>query len=206
MHPEYERSLWTIAARPDPSGYLRGMIVRRRQATAALVVAALLTSGCGSPAAPPTPDPTASSSSPVDDDAAAFAAAEATYRAYVDALNAVDLSDPATFEPVYALTTGRILESDRKALTDYNASGITMTGQTEIENVYPGVIRTDVTELFVCIDVSSVTLADPDGRSMVPSDRAPIQQMLVTARPDSTSPTNARLVDVVSTVDGPTCG
>ncbi|HOQ22628.1 MAG TPA: hypothetical protein PLN62_09415, partial [Microbacterium sp.] len=61
---------------------------------AALLALALVT-GCA-PEPAPTPTPTGFAS---DDEA--FAAAEATYRAYVDALNAVDLSDPATFEPVY---------------------------------------------------------------------------------------------------------
>ncbi len=44
----------------------------------------------------------------------AFAAAEETYRAYVDALNQVDLSDPETFEAVYAWTTGDANADERK--------------------------------------------------------------------------------------------
>ena len=67
-------------------------------AVAALVMSALV--GCGTPTDPAEPTPVFTS------EEQAFAAAEETYRAYVDALNQVDLSDPATFEPVFALTTG----------------------------------------------------------------------------------------------------
>lgn len=180
MHPEYETGLWTIAAQPYPSGYVRGMIVRRRQATAALVVAALLTSGCGSPAAPPTPELTSASSSPVDDDAAAFAAAEATYRAYVDALNAVDLSDPATFEPVYALTTGDLEETDREGLESYHADNVTVTGSSVIELIQPVAVTAEGdVELAVCLNVDAVVVWDSDGNSLVSPDRVSVQSLLV---------------------------
>lgn len=178
----------------------------RRHAVAALVVVALLTSGCGSPASPPTLAPTTAAPSPTDSAAAAYAAAEATYRAYVDALNAVDLSDPTTFEPVYALTRGHIHESDRKALTGYNASGVTMTGRTEIRKSFPRSVVDGIVDIYVCIDVASVTLTNADGTSLVPSDRAPVQKMLVTAESDTSSATDARIVDVVSTSEGPSCG
>ncbi|MDQ1216593.1 hypothetical protein [Microbacterium arborescens] len=181
------------------------MFVRRRHAVAALVAALLLTSGCGSPASPPASPTTATTPSPADSDAAAFAAAEATYRAYVDALNAVDLADPSTFEPVYALTTGEILESDRKALSAYNASGVTISGRTEVRQVFPHSVDGNVAELYVCIDVSSVTLTNADGQSMVPPDRDPVQAMLVTAERDTQLATGARLIDVVGTAEGPTC-
>lgn len=148
---------------------------------------------------------TTTTPSPADSDAAAFAAAEETYRAYVEALNAVDLADPSTFEPVYALTTGEILESDRKALSGYNASGVTMSGRTEVKEVVPHSVDGDVAELYVCIDVSSVTLTNADGESMVPPDREPIQAMLVTAERDPQLDTGALLIDVVSTLEGPTC-
>ncbi len=66
--------------------------------------------GCGAAGEPraSTPAPLFSS------EAEAFAAAEATYRAYVDALNQVDLSDPETFEAVYAWTTGDANATDRE--------------------------------------------------------------------------------------------
>ncbi len=76
------------------------MNLRLAAAAAALALAAVAVTGCSTPAGAPKPTPAFSS------EAEAFAAAEATYRAYVDALNAVDLSDPSTFEDVYSWTTG----------------------------------------------------------------------------------------------------
>ncbi|MET0860918.1 MAG: hypothetical protein ABW091_07810, partial [Microbacterium sp.] len=76
------------------------MIPRLLPLSVALVLASAALSGC-TPQPAPTPTPTGFAT---EDEA--FAAAEETYRAYVDALNQVDLSDPETFEPVYAWTTG----------------------------------------------------------------------------------------------------
>lgn len=75
-----------------------------------------------------TPEPEPTPTPPFATEAEAFAAAEATYRAYVDALNAVDLSDPATFEDVYAWTTGELNANDRRGLTNYHAEGVVEVG------------------------------------------------------------------------------
>src|SRR5215207_2167659 len=93
---------------------------------AALVVAVAVVSatatGC-------QPEPGPSPSGPLfASEEEAFAAAEETYRAYVDALNQVDLSDPETFEPVYALTTGDANAEARRALTRMHADGWTVEG------------------------------------------------------------------------------
>lgn len=64
------------------------------------VLAVVLVSGC-TPTPEPTPTPTGFAN-----EEEAFRAAEETYRAYVDALNEVDLADPATFEPLFVWTTG----------------------------------------------------------------------------------------------------
>ncbi|MGR6741927.1 hypothetical protein ACU6RU_07830 [Microbacterium sp. F1-18] len=148
----------------------------RRHAVAALVVVALLTSGCGSPASPPTLAPTTAAPSPTDSAAAAYAAAEATYRAYVDALNAVDLSDPTTFEPVYALTTGEVQEADRRNLTRYNTENVAMSGASVITSVdYDDMDGS----LHACLDVSSVDLTAADGTSLVDPQRRAIQSLVI---------------------------
>ena len=62
----------------------------------------------------------------------AFAAAEETYRAYVDALNQVDLSDPETFEAVYAWTTGELNATTGKTLSrGMHAEGVTVSGASQ---------------------------------------------------------------------------
>jgi hypothetical protein len=142
---------------------------------ASLCVAAFLVSGCSTPAEPAGPEPVFSS------DAEAFAAAEATYRAYVDALNDVDLSDPATFEPVFALTTGELNASDRKGLSTYHADGFRVDGASEIALV-SGLESDPVsgaTSLAVCLDVSSIEVTRPDGSSAVSPDRVDVQQIQI---------------------------
>ncbi|MDF2579600.1 MAG: hypothetical protein K0S49_1179 [Microbacterium sp.] len=165
----------------------------RRHAVAALVVVALLTSGCGSPASPPTLAPTTAAPSPTDSAAAAYAAAEATYRAYVDALNAVDLSDPTTFEPVYALT-----------LLNYNAQNVTVSGNTRVASISPSdEVQAGDVRLAVCLDVSAVEVRASDGKSLVSPERLAVQSLLVTLQ--QTSDTRPVIVSIEGREGGPTC-
>ena len=137
------------------------------------VVGALV--GCA-PSPEPTPTPTGFAS-----EAEAFAAAEATYRAYVDALNAVDLSDPETFEPVFALTTGDLNASDREGLSAYHAEGVTVNGVSSITELELDDADLPLTlDLAVCLDVSAVSLTGPDGESFVAPDRVDVQSLRVT--------------------------
>ncbi|MFJ6652647.1 hypothetical protein ACIQLJ_07625 [Microbacterium sp. NPDC091313] len=149
------------------------MFVRSLRAAAALAVVALLASGCtGSPA------PTPSTPTPLSEDEA-YAAAEATYRAYVDALNQVDLSDPATFEPVYALTTGEANAGLRKSFSQMSADGWVVAGDSKISLVEGASFNEPTTSLAVCVDVSAVTVVDASGQSQVAPDRVPVQSMTV---------------------------
>src|SRR6188768_3952981 len=90
----------------------------------------MTTTGCF---APPDPEPTPLFSSEEE----AFAAAEATYRAYVDALNQVDLSDPETFEEVYAWTTGEANAGARKSFSQMHADGWIVGGESQVTKVEP---------------------------------------------------------------------
>lgn len=132
-----------------------------------LVVAALaaLLAGCAAdPAAEPTPTPSFSS------EAQAFAAAEATYRAYVDALNQVDLADPETFEAVYAWTTGEANAAAREYLAQLHADGATLVGESRVSSVTQ-IASTPATSLAACLDVQEVDLLDATGRSIVDGSR-----------------------------------
>ena len=99
---------------------------RRPFRAASIVIAAMLAvgalAGCGPTDPTPTPTPTGFAS-----EAEAFAAAEATYRAYVDALNQVDLSDPSTFEEVYRWTTGDANAAIRTSLSSMAAENWTVS-------------------------------------------------------------------------------
>ncbi len=83
--------------------------MRSLTALALVAMVAPVVAGC---APDPAPAPTTAVSFSSEEEA--FAAAEETYRAYVDALNQVDLSDPGTFEAVYAWTTGEANADERK--------------------------------------------------------------------------------------------
>ena len=104
------------------------MISRVAAAALALAVVLGMTTGC-------QPEPTPSPSGPVfANEEEAFAAAEETYRAYVDALNQVDLSDPQTFEAVYAWTTGEANASEREGcLSQMSRGRWTVSGQSRAQ-------------------------------------------------------------------------
>jgi len=147
---------------------------RRAAALPLALAAALSLSACASPAPTPSESPSAAT------EAEAFAAAEATYRAYVDALNAVDLSDPATFEPVYAWTTGDANSGARESFSQMHADGWTVDG-TSVVGSFSRLSPNEKgnVSLIACLDVSSVTLTDLSGTSMVSPDRPAVQVVRV---------------------------
>lgn len=147
--------------------------------------------------APAEPEPQFSSESE------AFAAAEATYRAYVDALNQVDLSDPETFEAVYAWTTGEANAGARESFTGMHADGLAVSGETRYDSVSllsftPDESGTVVASL--CVDVADVELHTPEGESAVPAQRPDRQPLVVTFDVDRSSDTGMRIA--ASSPDG----
>ncbi len=127
----------------------------------ALLLAAALTTAC-SPEPAPTPTPTGFAS-----EEEAFEAAEATYRAYVDAANQVDLSEPATFEPVYATLSGEALDAAKTSFTQMHADEWVVDGQSVVKQIVPERLGQDSVRLSICVDVGSVTLVDSTGASQV---------------------------------------
>ncbi|WP_409047151.1 hypothetical protein AB2L57_11570 [Microbacterium sp. HA-8] len=138
----------------------------------ALAAAALLLVGCASqPDATPTPSATAL---PFATDEEAFAAAEATYRAYVDAQNGVVVSDPETFTNVYEWSTGEANAGARTYLTELHSLGHEVTGETRVLSIGGQAER-----LLVCVDVGTVKLVDASGSVIPNSDRTSIQSFVV---------------------------
>jgi hypothetical protein len=135
--------------------------------------------GCAGCAAEPgveaTPTPTFAS------EAEAFAAAEATYRAYVDALNQVDLADPETFEAVYAWTTGDLNAGEKELFSQMHADGESVSGDSIVELFLP--MNFDPTQdsvtADVCLNVSAVEVLNQNGESVVAPDRVDVQSMRV---------------------------
>ncbi len=151
--------------------------LRVRIAAATVLLAAVLsTSACAGPnPAPATPSPSPTLAS----DEEAFRAAEATYRAYVDALNAVDLADPTTFEPVFALTTGTFLETTEATFANMHEQRWSVSGDTRVIDLDRIAIADLALQLAICIDVEDVLVIDATGLPVASADRSSFQDMVV---------------------------
>ena len=158
------------------------MSVRHARSMVLIAVALAVMSGC-TPDGGPTPSPTVSSS------AEAFAAAEGTYRAYVDARNSVDLSKPSTFEPMFRWLTGDELANAKKSYSGMSAEGVVIHGSSHVVLVEPASISNHDLDLAVCLDVSAVTIVDRDGKSLVSDDRPKVQPLDITFVRSTASPT-----------------
>jgi len=170
-----------------------------RWAAVAAIAAVILLVGC-TPEPEPTPSPTGFAS-----EAEAFAAAEETYRAYVDAGNQVDLTDPSTFEALFAWSTGELNELDRRAYSEYHAEQATMSGDATIIRAEPQMRNEGgVVNLNVCLDVSEVFFFNADGSPRTNPDRAPLQALSVDLVEDS-SPTGFLVEAVRTAEDGAVC-
>ncbi|MFB8147318.1 hypothetical protein ACFC1W_11310 [Microbacterium sp. NPDC056003] len=175
-----------------------------RPAPMILVASALaaILAGCA-----PASEQAPTSTGAFADEAEAFAAAEETYRAYVDALNAVDLSDPATFEDVYAWTTGELNTQERQQLSQMHADGWVVDGSTVITNFVGDELNADelpTVVATVCSNVEGVTVVDAEGNSVVGSDRPEVYTLTVNFDSDSTSPTGL-LISSSNAIESSTC-
>lgn len=142
----------------------------------------------------PEPEPKPTKTPLFASDEEAFKAAEETYRAYTDALNNVDTSDPETFDAVIAWTTGDASAALKKSLSELHAESVTLVGSTTIQQATPLSFDTDAGEIsmHVCADVSKTDVLNSTGASLVPDGRAPIQSILVVFS-TSDSPTALRV-------------
>ncbi len=183
-------------------GYFGGVKLRLVSAIAALAVVAGLISACV-PEPAPSPSPTGFAT-----EEEAFAAAEATYRAYVDALNQVDLSDPETFEAVYAWTTGEANAGARRSFSRMSADGWVVAGLSTVDSfthIAAEIGDGDRVSLAACLNVSAVTLEDASGVSVVANDRPDVQVVRVDTVASPASSTGM----VIEKFDGyeePVCG
>ncbi|WEG08076.1 hypothetical protein PU630_12610 [Microbacterium horticulturae] len=169
---------------------------------AVLICATALVAGCA-----PQPDPTPTRTAAFASEDEAFAAAEETYRAYVDALNNVDLSDPATFEDVYKWETGDRLSGDKKALTSYYAQGATMSGASRVVVLEPVEADGALSSLALaaCVDVSTVDIRDGNGASLVATDRPDVQSIRVELTSDETAESGFLVSSVAGRSGSPSC-
>ncbi len=168
-------------------------------AGAATALALALTTAC-TPDPAPSPTPTGFAS---EEDA--FAAAEATYRAYVDALNDVDFAQPTSFEPALAWTTGDANAADRKDFSASHAEGVTFEGSFKVAS-FTGVSydeQNTTIRASTCLDVSGTDVLDSTGKSTVAPDRPPVIALTL-AFTGSETPTALALSSATAT-DGGAC-
>ena len=166
---------------------------------AGAVFTVALVAGCT-----PQPEPDASQQ-PFATEEEAFAAAEETYRNYVDALNDVDLSDPETFEPVYEWTTGDLNASDRESFTQWHAEGLTKSGAAVIDELAL-VSMSDVEpvnlKLESCYNVDAVDVRNSSGDSLVSPDRPAVQHLEITLMQSEGTVTGLALSEISPVATG----
>ncbi|PKQ35540.1 MAG: hypothetical protein CVT61_05430 [Actinobacteria bacterium HGW-Actinobacteria-11] len=149
---------------------------------AILVAAVALLAGC-TPDPEPTPTPTAAFASEEE----AFAAAEATYRAYNDALNQVDPENPETFEATYFYTSGDFQASDKENFSNLHARGYSIQGAARVRSFFGTSFDQTLgyVDATVCVDVSGVDVIDADGQSVVNPERPDIYAIDTTFKVES---------------------
>ncbi|MCR2811471.1 hypothetical protein [Microbacterium sp. zg.Y1084] len=171
-------------------------------AVGAAVIVALLTACTPEPQPAPTPTSTGFAS-----EADAFAAAEETYRAYVDALNQVDLSDPATFEAVYAWTTGEANANERQTLSTMHAESLAKTGSNELisfrGDTGSSSLPTEIAAV-ACVDVSTVEVIDLAGDSVVSASRPDRYALQLELIASPTTPTGLQIASS-NAIEDPAC-
>lgn len=146
-------------------------------ALGALTLSAGVLTGC-TPEPAPTPTPTAAFASEEE----AFAAAEEVYRAYNEAFNAVDLQDPASFEALYALSSGDFEAADRETLSELHAENLTFTGEMTVTS-FEGIDSPPPFEevvAIVCVDVSASDVVNAAGESVTSATRPDMNPLRVT--------------------------
>lgn len=130
----------------------------------------------------PEPEPTPTKTALFASDEEAFAAAEETYRAYTDALNEVDTSDPKTFEPMFAFATGNFLAADKETFSQLHAESLMTTGEMKVAQFIPVSSKKpfDNAVAIVCVDVSATDVVDQEGESRVSPTRPDLNPLTVT--------------------------
>lgn len=136
-----------------------------RLAAVAVVAGALATGCTGSPA------PTPSTPTPLSDDEA-FAAAEATYRAYVDAVNA-RREDPMSQPDPQTFLIGEALEADIETQRQLDQAGLHLVGPTRIVSIARGSVSSEGEDvaLTICLDSSEGRVVNANGEDVTPPDR-----------------------------------
>lgn len=129
----------------------------------AAVVAVLLATGCA-PEPAPTPSPTGFAS-----EEEAFAAAEATYRAYVDAVSAVQTGRAGTDPSEFLI--GQALDEEIASARELAASGKRLEGPVGVASVSAVEATSSVATIQACLDLSRSRVVTTSGEDVTPLSR-----------------------------------
>lgn len=143
----------------------------RRHATTVLAAAFLLAGALAActPQSAPEPSPTGFAS-----EEEAFAAAEATYRAYVDAVNARRAPDTSVQMAPEDFLTGDALEQSLQVDAQLKASGVRLEGDAEILDIKLDSWQSSRATITVCFDYSAVRVIDSESADVTPETRPDI--------------------------------
>lgn len=133
------------------------MTARRSAALLAATALAAALTACA-PASAPTPSPTPTGFASEEE---AFAAAEATYRAYVDASNRL-LAGDSTASPL-AFLAGQALTDEQEVQRLLEESGQRLEGEFRIKSFTNESWTSDQVQAYVCLDLSNVTVRKGSG-------------------------------------------
>ncbi|SFS03533.1 hypothetical protein SAMN04487846_1681 [Microbacterium sp. cf046] len=150
------------------------MISRLAATALALALVIGVATGCR-----PEPSPSPSAPAFANEDEA-FAAAEETYRAYVDALNQ-RRSDPTSQPDPQEFLTGQALEVDIATQQQLDQAGLSVVGSTDVTSISPKSADPELGDvrLEVCLDSTGTRVLDESGHDVTAADRQPVSLLTV---------------------------
>lgn len=122
------------------------------------------------------PTPTVTALTPEEE---AFRAAEATYRAYVDAVNA-RRRDPNSTPSPESFLTGAALADETRSAARLEELGVRLVGDTNVVRVTLDRLVGTSVYLTACLDGSATRLLNADGVDITPEGRQYTSALLVT--------------------------
>jgi hypothetical protein len=139
---------------------------------AATLAACALTLGATACSPEPAATPSASATG-FTDEAEAFAAAEATYRAYVDAVNERRRDPESTPDP-QSFLTGAALEEEIATQRELKSRNLTIKGDSAVLSISLKEVTEAEVTLLVCLDASEGRVFDSSGSDVTPSNRTEV--------------------------------
>lgn len=167
-------------------------------ALAGALAACIALSGCLGTAPEPTPTPTAAFASEEE----AFAAAEETYRAYVEADNA-RREDPQSKPDPESFLIGEALERDIDSRHELDQLGVRLDGRSAVGAVVPvsAAPASGNVRIHACYDSTETRVLNEAGDDVTMPDRDPTVMVEVSL----TLVSGALLIEQMTPVEGDPC-